>query len=151
MAKRTGKTLLAISLMVLPLILAVAYERSLAHDTPVISSIAIVPPIFHGLDTDSGMAIEVLQTLSEQLKAIPGLQVLSGSGIDLMKVGKDLGADAVVAVSMTVDSGIVQIEVKVIDARTGEVLWNAPYEGRDQYHQMIRAVGDTMRQNLHFK
>ena len=138
--------------MVLPLILAVAYERSLAHSTPVISSIAIVPPIFHGLDTDSGMAIEVLQTLREQLKAIPGLQIMSGSGIDLMKVGKDLGADAVIAVSMTVDSGIVQIEVKVIDSRTGEVFVECSIRGpRDQYHQMIRAVGETMRQNLHFK
>jgi TolB-like protein len=152
MAAGSGKMLLALSLMIVPFIATVIYERAQVRSGPEISSIAVVMPIFHGATADDALTADLQKKLVGELTAIPGLQVQKADGIDLMKIGKDLGVDAVLAASLTEDSGVLQIAVRVVDSHTGESLWDKPYEGpRDHYSEIANAVGQTLRDNLHFK
>ena len=110
-------------------------------DTPVnASSVVIVPPKAYG-SQDVGEAAEIIPpALASHLKEIPGMEV---------KVSSTESGDIAVLTTLTSDSGILQLNIEVIDTRTRKGIWGNAYQSpRSQYTEMLRVAGEGLRRAL---
>ena len=86
---------------------------------------------------------------------IPGLRVqdfpqdITQLGDDVIRAANSVGADALIVPTLTIDSGIVQLNLLVIEAGTKRVIFNTPYQSSlDNYPNMMKAAGAALMRAL---
>lgn len=103
------------------------------------SSLAVLPFVDMSPQRDraylsDGMTEELLNALAR----IPGLHVAARSssfqfrepGVDVRKVGEQLGVDAVVEGSIRLDGGRIRVTAQLIESKSGYHLWSNTYDRR---------------------
>ena len=132
---------LVVALILLPLLVtAVLKYAPLFTDHPRIASIAVMATRFSGPANNAGLADEV----QPKLRA-----TLSGLGITIVDPGNNAAADATLVTALTVDSGIVQLNVEVVDVRGNRVLFNTPYQSSlARYPEMLSAAAAALERFL---
>ena len=135
--ERPHRSWIAVALMLLPLIIAglISYwpkERS------EIGRVVILPAKLYGQADTSNLAASVPPTLLGELGDVKGITVTTA----------DTAAEADVAVipSLTLDSGLLQLNLEVMDSRTQKEIWNEAFQApQAQYSEMMRAAAARLR------
>src|SRR5262249_19242684 len=127
-----SKTALVFVLVLLPLVITavVKYLPSLtSHEN--ISSVAILHPRLIGSNEYTYLENDVAQRLHDALSGVPGLLVrveTTPVGGDLAQLANSVDASAMIVPILTIDAGIVQLNLQVIETRTRKVIFNTPYQ-----------------------
>ena len=134
-------SLIAAGLMIVPLLIAAAISYWPFRDAgPPISSLAILPTKVYGPADLAYLADEVPMTISTNLAGVEGLDVRTPPNAN------DYGASVVVLSAITVDAGIYELDLQVIEPRTRRVVWRNSYQSpRGLYPEMLRAASDGLR------
>ena len=148
-----ARTALATILILLPLLVTVffKYLPTLTQHQQ-ISSVAILHPRLIGQEQFAYLENDVMQRLHEALAEIPGLAVRDLPAKVEGDVVKDVGAegvDALIVPTLTIDAGIVQLDLQVIEARTRKVIFKTPYAGSlENYPNMMKAAVEALKRSL---
>ena len=137
---------IAAALIVVPLLIAATIAYWPAKPIEV-TSVVIAPPDVHGRSDISDLAEEVPALLAKQLRELPRLKVR----IAEKNLGPNDAAafDAVIITTLTEDAGIVQVNVQVVNPRTRTEIWNNAFQSpRQQFRDMMRVAGDSVRRAL---
>jgi len=89
----------------------------------------------------------VTQSLIRQLASLPALTVKrgpKGKTVDPQEAGRQLKVDAIVTGSIARRSGKILVNVELVDARTGAVLWSSPSYDRDEA-DLLRTQDEIVR------
>ncbi len=158
LAPSRAKSALVIALIVLPLVLTaiVKYLPNLTGQTKV-SSITILHPRLLAPKEFDYLDEDVVKRLREALADIPGVRLQESPPANMTKVGDDLakaassvGADALIVSTLTIDSGIVQLNLQVVEPVSKEILYNTPFQSSiDRYPEMMRAAAAALKRALH--
>ena len=138
------KVALVISFVLLPVIGIALLKYSQPRRIDSVSAISILPVRIVGNFQPTEDATAVIH---EALSGIEGVRIQPPpSTAQIADAG---GADALVVTVLTADAGIVQLDVQIVDAGSGRVLYNNSYHSpRDQYPQMLRAAATALRRAL---
>lgn len=125
-----------------------------------IPSIAVLPFLNVGGDTaNQYFADGMTDQLTTALQKVPGLRVLSrrsafafkdSTGMDVRRIGRRLGVDAVLEGAVHRGGGRVRVTAQVTNVRDGVALWSETYE-RDRQDvfvvegEIVRGVAGTLR------
>ena len=131
--------LAAASAVVLIVVGAIAFASYLrGHNTgSSIDSIAVLPFENRGTDTESeylsdGLAVSLIYRLSQlpNLKVSPTSSVFhyKGKAIDPVKVGQELGVNAVLSGRIVQRGDSLAISAELVDVRNNKLLWGEQYE-----------------------
>jgi hypothetical protein len=152
-----ARTAVAIILILLPLVITavVKYLPALMEHQHV-SSLAILHPRLIGPKEFIYLEDDVAKQLHDALAEIPGLLLRELPAEDITQVGGDLaqaanraGASALIVSVLTVDAGIVQLNLQVIEARSRRVVFNTPYQSSiANYPNMMKAAGAALKRAL---
>lgn len=152
-----ARTVLVIVLILLPLFLTITvkYLPALISQKK-ISAVSIVPPRLYTPKEYYYLSEDVPKRLRDQMGDLRGVTLLpspsadaSAVGEDLAKVATGLGADALVVTSVTIDAGMMQLNVQIVDPFSKKILYNTPYESPlDRYPDMMRAAGSALKRAL---
>jgi hypothetical protein len=152
-----ARTALAIILILLPLVITavVKYLPALTEHHK-ISSLAILHPRLIGPKAFIYLEDDVAKRLHDALAEIPGLLLRDLPPEDITEVGGDLaqaannvGAGALIVPMLTIDAGIVQLNLQVIEAHTRRVIFNTPYQSSiENYPNMMKAAGAALNRAL---
>ena len=144
-------------LILLPLVLTavVKYLPALTKHQS-ISSVAILRPRLVGSKEYTYLEDDVAQRLRDALSEVPGLRVrdvppleIVPFGSDLAQVADSVGASALIVSTLTIDAGLVQLNLQVIEARTHRAIFNTPYQSSlDNYPNMMKAAGAALKRAL---
>jgi TolB-like protein len=147
----------AILLIVLPLAvtLVVKYLPALTGHAK-FTSLGILRPNVIGPEEYSRLETDITARLHEALAEAPGISVRDlaseatpAKPADPGKLAADAGTDAVIVPTLTVDAGIVQLNLQVIDARSGRIVFNTPYQSSLQnYPEMMKAACAALKRAL---
>ena len=141
-----ARTALAIIMILLPLAVTavVKYLPALtSHQT--ISSLAILHPRLIGPKEFIYLEDDVAKRLHESLAGMPGLLLRDLPAEEAANVG----AGALIVPILTIDGGIVQLNLQVIEADTRRVIFNTPFQSSiDNYPNMMKAAGAALRRAL---
>lgn len=95
---------------------------------------------------------DVAKRLRDALAETPGLTLRDlppNVGGDLVQQANAMGADALIVPTLTVDAGIVQLDLQVIEARTRKVIFKTPYASSlDNYPNMMKAAAAALKRAL---
>jgi hypothetical protein len=146
---------LAIVLILVPLVItAVFHYLPVLTERQKISDLAVMHPRFIGPKEFTYLQDDVAKRLHTALAA-PALRLRdlpppdSQAGGDLLQQASEAGANAVLVPTLTVDAGIVQLNLQVIETRTAKVIFNTPYQSSmKNYPDMIRAAGAALKRSL---
>jgi len=148
-----GRAVLAATLILLPLIVT-AFFKYLPALTKQrhISSVAILHPRLIGPEQFKYLENDVARRLHDALAEMPGLTVRdlpSTSAGDVVQEVSAEGIDALLVPTLTIDAGIVQLDLQVIEARTRKVIFKTPYAGSlDNYPEMMKAAAAALKRAL---
>jgi hypothetical protein len=153
-----AKNGVVVTLILFPLFLTAIfkYGPSLRLEAP-IETISILPPRIVTPAGFSYLEQDVVGRLTQELSDLPGIRVqrspsraeVEQSGKDLAAIAKAVEADALILTSVTVDAGIIQLGVQVIDTRTDRSIYNNPYQSpKDRYEEMVRAAAAGIRRAI---
>ena len=156
--KDRAKASLVIGLILLPLVITMVFKYAPAFlPAAHISSVTIVPPTVYGEPEFAYLAEDVPNRLRKDLATIPGLRILRSPTAaevaaavgDPSKLAVNVNADAVIMTAITVDAGLIQLSLEVIDAGNHRSIYNTPYESsRERYPDMMKAAGAALKQVL---
>jgi hypothetical protein len=151
------KSVFVAALILVPLIITavVKYLPALTR-LPKITSVAVVPPRVYAPDDFAYLGKDVAERLSSELSTVgvrvqrtPTAAEVSEAGNDLQRLARDVQADALIISAVTVDSGIIQLNLQIVDPATHRILFNTPFQSsRDRYPEMIRAAGGALQRAL---
>ena len=134
------KPFIAAALMIAPVLIAAAISYWPHDVAPAISSVLILPAQTQSGADEASLIDAIPRTLSQHLAGIQGLEVKT--------VAAD-GADVFVLPAVTVDSGLIQLNLQVVDARHHRVIWTNAYQApRRQYLEMLHAAAEGLRRAL---
>jgi hypothetical protein len=69
--------------------------------------------------------------------------------VSLAELMKTVDADALLVPTLTIDAGIVQLNLQVFEADTLKVRFNTPYQSSiDNYPNMMKAAGAALKRAL---
>lgn len=152
-----ARTTLAIALIVLPLaITAIVKYLPALTKRPNITSVAVLHPHLIARPEFMYLGDDVAKRLHDALAEIPGMQVRDLQTEDMTQVGGSFAqaangpaADALIVPTLTVDAGIMQLNLQVIEAGSKRVLFNTPYQSSiDNYPNMMKAAGAGLKRAL---
>jgi len=123
---------------------------------PKIASVSVVPPHMYGPKEFDYMQDDVPKRLREALMGVPGVEIRpspgpldSAAGEDVAKIAADLNADALIMPTVTIDSGLIQLNLQIVDAKTKRILYATPFQtSKDNYPDMMRAAGAALKREL---
>ena len=150
------RTALVFILILLPLVITgvIKYLPALTKHSS-ISSLAILHPRVIGPKEYMYLENDVAKRLHDALAEVPGVFVrdvpagIAPAGRDLAHVADSLEASALIVPTLTIDSGIVQLNLQVIEAHTNRVIFNTPYQSSlDNYPNMMKAAGAALKRAL---
>ena len=131
--------MIAAALIIVP-VLIVGAIAVWPEESADVSSVVILPPKVYGAESAGDAAEMISAVLASHLKEISGLEV---------KVSSTESADAAVLTSLTSDSGILRLNIEVIDTRTRKGIWSNAYQSPTaQYPEMLRVAGEGLRRAL---
>ncbi len=151
------KTALVVALILLPLALtAVLKYRPAVIQQQKVSSIAVLHPRLYVPSEMMYLDDDVVKRLRSELGGIPGVELRDTPpgaetrvGDDLVKAAAGVNAAALVVSTVTIDSGIVQLNLQLIDPGTRRILFNTPYQSSvDRYPDMMVAAGAGLKRAL---
>ena len=154
---RRIQNVFVVLLIVFPLFLtAVVKYAPLFTSRPEIHSVSVVPPRLYGSKDFNDTEEDVTRRLREGIAGIPGIEVrpsptagASALGEDVQKIAAAVGADALVITAVTIDSGIIQLNVEIIDAKTKRILYANPFQSSEaNYPGMMRAAAAALKREL---
>ena len=130
------KAWIAAALIVVPVIIVVAI--AVWPGTPIdASSVVFLPTKVYGLTAGEDLTEMIPAVLASHLKEIPGLDV---------RISSTESADVAVLSTLTSDSGILQLNIQIIDTRTRKEVWGNSYQSPSgQYSEMLRVAGEGLR------
>jgi len=133
------KNLGVVALIVLPLIAMAVVKLAPRFSTRSrISSVTFMPTRFAGPQESAHLAEDVRKKLEESIMGIEGVRITNQAE-----------ADALISTSVTVDGALIQVGLRVMDARTEQVLFATPYQSTvDRYPEMIRVASAALRRAL---
>jgi TolB-like protein len=152
-----AKTILVMALILVPLFLTVLVKYLPALITAKkISAVSVVPPRLYTPKEYYYLSDDVTKRLRDQLADLRGVTLLpspsasaSAVGEDLAKVASGLGADALIMTSVTIDAGMMQVNVQIVDPFTKKILYNTPYESPlNRYPDLMQAAGSSLKRAL---
>ena len=152
-----ARTALVFVLILLPLVITalIKYHPALTEHQN-ISSVAILHPRLIGPKEFVYLENDVAKRLHDALAEVPGLLLRDVPAEDIAQVGRDLAqeangvlAGALIVPTLTIDGGIVQLNLQVIDAHTRRIIFNTPYQSSiDNYPNMMKAAGAALKRAL---
>jgi TolB-like protein len=121
-----------------------------------ISTVSILPPRLYTPKEYYYLSDDVTNRLRSELSSMNEVKVLpspsaeaSAVGEDLAKVASSLGADALIVSTVTIDAGMMQLNVQIVDPFKKKILYNTPFESPlDRYPDMMRAAGAALVRTL---
>lgn len=139
------KVIAVVAFILLPVIaIAVLKYTPRLNGIQNVSSISILPTRVVG---DFQPAQDVSTALYEALSNLKGVRIQPPPST--AQIADPGGVDALIVTVLTADAGIVQLDVQIVDAAYGRVLYNNSYHSpRDQYPQMLRAAATALRRAL---
>jgi hypothetical protein len=148
-----ARAALAAMLIFLPLLVTALFKYLPALTTHQrITSVAILHPRFIGPEQFMYLENDVAQKLHDALAEMPGLTLrdfpakIEG---DMAQEVSAAGLDALIAPTLTIDAGIVQLDLQVIEARTRRVIFKTPYASSlDNYPEMMKAAAAALKRAL---
>lgn len=151
-------SLIAVSLMIVPLLLAAAINYWPFHEnTRPISSVIVLPSKVNGTPDQAFLADEVSTAVSKYLARSKSLEIRTPpSSIqiepmkgDFVKIADAYGVSVIVLTAITIDAGIFELDLRALDPRTGHTIWTNGYQSpRSSYDEMIRAASDALERAL---
>jgi hypothetical protein len=153
------RSALAAGMMIIPLLIVAAVKYWPSDDLYDFdgSSILVLPAKVIGQSSSNYLGDAVAANLSSHLGQVPGLrmkpppasQELLQYADDYGKVAAAYGVDLLILTAITVDSGMFQINLQIVDPHTQKLIWRNPYQGpRGKYLELIRAAGEGLRLRL---
>ena len=134
------KPFIAAALMIVPVFIAAAISYWPHDVAPPISSVLVLPAQAQNGANEASFIDAIPSTLSQHLAGIQSLEV---------KAPAADGADLLVLPAVTVDSGLMQLDLQVVDARNHRIIWTNAYQApRGQYLEMLHAAGEGLRRAL---
>jgi hypothetical protein len=132
-----AKPVLVILMILLPLAgMAILKYLPLLEEQRAITSIAVLPSRFVGPPDYSYLEQDVPQRLTDLLAT-------------KWRVVTESDADALLLTTVTVDAGIIQVGLKVVDVHSQRVLFTSPFQSsKDRYNEMIAAAGAAVKRAL---
>ena len=152
-----ARTILVFVLILVPLATTAFIKyRSAFSKHQKISTLAILHPRLIGSKEYVYLENDVAQRLHAALEDVPGLVVRDVPAAErpsakssLAQLTKDVDADALIIPTLTIDAGIVQLTLQVIEASTVKVILNTPYQSSiDNYPDMMKAAGAALKRAL---
>jgi hypothetical protein len=144
-----AKTVLVFALVLIPLAITVIFKYAptfTKHQQ--ITSIAILHPQLIGPKEYLHLEDDVAKRLHDALSEVPTTDIPQ-TGRDLTQLASNSGASALIVPTLTIDAGIVQLDLQVIEARTGKVIFKTPFQSSiDNYPQMMKAAGAALKRSL---
>ena len=138
-----------------------AYHRHARESEVAIDSIAVLPFQTKSSDADpeylsDGLAESLIYRLSQlpNLKVSPPSSVFryQGKETDPIKIGKELGVNAVMSGRMVQRDEYLTISVELIDVRNNKLVWGEKYEGKmSELLSTQREIATEITQKLQLK
>ena len=150
------KNVLAAVMIVLPLVIAavVKYGPAFLPKTK-ISSVAILPAHVYAPGQYNYMIDDVPNRLRQTLSTIPNLQIqrtplpseVGQADRDLVKLSSMIGgADVLVQPTMTLDEGILELGLEVVDPVKKQVIYNEAFDSPlAQYSEMVQSAATALK------
>lgn len=151
------KSVLVIIMILLPLaITAIVKYRPEFTGQPTVASLAILHPRLLVPDEFKYLDEDVVKRMRELLADIRGVTLKETPpgadtpvGADLAKAAKAVQAEALLVSTVTIDSGLVQLNLLVVEPQSGRLLFNTPYQSSvDRYPDMMRAAAAAVKRTL---
>jgi hypothetical protein len=132
-----AKPLLVILMILVPLAgMAILKYLPLIEEQRTITSLAVLPARFVGPPDYSHLERDVPRRLTELLST-------------KWRMVTESEADALLLTTVTVDAGIIQVGLTVVDVDTQHMLFTSPFQSsRDRYDEMIAAAADAVKRSL---
>ena len=110
----------------------------------------IVPDEFNYLDDD---VVKRMHDLLSDIKGVTLKETPPGSdtaaGADLAKAARAVQAEALLVSTVTIDSGIVQLNLEIVAPESGRLIFNTPYQSSiDRYPDMMKAAAAAVKRTL---
>jgi hypothetical protein len=146
---RRAKIVLVFLLVLLPLAITAVFKYApvfTKHQE--ITSVAILHPHLIGPAEYLYLEDDVAKRLHEALPDIPTKDI-QPAGSELAELMNRAGTSALIVPTLTVDAGIVQLNLQVIEAGTNKVIFNTPYQSSlDNYPKMMKAAGAALKRSI---
>jgi len=152
-----ARTTLVVVLILIPLATTAFIKfRPALSEHKEISSLAVLHPRLIGSAEFQYLENDVVKRLHESLADVPELVVRDIPPMDnqfgkvsLAELMKTVDADALLVPTLTIDAGIVQLNLQVFEADTLKVRFNTPYQSSiDNYPNMMKAAGAALKRAL---
>lgn len=148
-----ARAALAVTLILLPLIVTALFKYLPAlTNQQHISSVALLHPRLIGPEQFRYLENDVAQRLHDALAETPGLTLHDLPAKTEGDVFQDVsaeGTDALIVPTLTIDAGIVQLDLQVIEAQTRKVIFKTPYASSlDNYPEMMKAASAALKRAL---
>ena len=135
---------IAIVLMIVPLLLAIAiryWPSSRAKSLPEISRIAMLAPEVHGEQKRQDVAGDLTAAIRDNCDGKENLRILASS--------EGQAADALLQSAITLDAGLIEIDLQLVDPRTNRILWRDAYQAKqDHSTELMRTAAQSLLQAL---
>ena len=143
------------ALILVPLLLtAIVKYGPVLRPRPQLRTIAVVQPRLFGAREFAYLQDDIARGLRESLQGIPGIEVRpfpawDGVGTDLTQLAAAAGTDGLLMSAVTADSGLIQLNVQLVEAKTGRILYSNPFQSAEaNYPAMVAAAGAALRREL---
>jgi hypothetical protein len=151
-----AKNVLAATMILLPLIVVAVVKFGPAFLPKVkISSVAILPAHVYAPGQYNYMIDDAPNRIREALATIPDLRIqrtplpneVGEADRDLVKLaGMVGGADVLVQPTLTLDEGILELDLEAIDPVNKQVIYNEIFDSPlNQYAQMIQSAATALK------
>ena len=134
---------IAIVLMIVPLLLAIAiryWPSSRARSLSEISRIAMLAPEVHGQERQD-VAGDLAAAIRDCGDGKENLRILASS--------ESQAADALLQSAVTLDAGLIEIDLQLVDPRTNSILWRDAYQAKqDHSTELMRTAAQSLLQAL---
>ncbi len=151
-------SIIASALMIVPLLLAAVINYWPSTDMAgTISSVVVLPAKVFGAADLAYLGDAVSTAISRNLAGTGDLKVeipptvleVERMNGDLNKLANAYQTSVLVITALTVDAGIFELDLQVIDSKTRRVIWKNAYQSpRNSYDEMIRAASDGLGRAL---
>lgn len=111
--------------------------RKWSVDAPPVRTVAVLPFVNHGPDTDAEyLADGLTEELIDRLGAAPAMRVVArtsafqfkGNAGNIREIGRVLGASYVIEGSVRKSAGRLRVNARLIDAESGYQLWSRTFD-----------------------
>ena len=146
-----------VALILVPLFLTVVVKYAPVFTArPKISSVSVAPPHMYAPKEFDYMQEDISARMRDGLAGIPGIEIRpsptaaeSPVGEDVAKIANNVSADALIMTTVTIDSGLIQLNVEIIDPKTKRILYSNPFQSsKANYPAMMRAAVAAVKREL---